>query len=107
MIDILLGALPWALSGSRRDQLLYVLALSVLVLGTALAALAVLVPRLDGVAVALASGGAAAWLLSNAPAEGVSLVEPFHGNGLTVADLAVLPAAGLVLLLSARRLLHG
>lgn len=68
------------------------------------AALPVLVPRLDGVAVALAIGGAAAWLLSNAPAEDVSLVEPFHGNGITVADLAVVAAAGLVLLLSARRL---
>lgn len=104
--DALLDVLPWALSGSPRDERLYVLALGLLALGTALSLLAVAFPRLDAVAVALASGGAAAWLLSNAPGEGTSLIEVFHGNGITTADLVALPAGALVVVLCARRLLE-
>jgi hypothetical protein len=106
-MDALTELLPWSISGSSRDERLYVLTLALLLAGTVLALGAVAVPRLEGFAVALASGGAAAWLLSNAPGEGASLVEVFHGNGVTVADLAAVPAGALVLLLCARRLHDG
>ena len=105
--DVLQAVLPWSLSGSPRDERIYVLALALLVVGTVLSLLAVVVPRLDAIAIALASGGAAAWLLGNAPGEGGSLLEVFHGNGITVADLLAIPAGGLVVVLCARRLLRG
>ena len=105
MTDVLLEVLPWTLSGSRRDERIYVLALGLLALGTVLSLLAMVLPRLDAVAVALASGGAAAWLLSNAPGEGASLIEVFHGNGITTADVLALPAGAMVVVLCARRLL--
>ena len=92
------------LSGDRRAQLLYVLALGVLVFGTFLCTVALRFPRLDVLGVALASAGAAAWLLSNTPGEGSTLLVLQPGNGLTAADLAVLPAAVLVLVLGVQRL---
>ena len=103
MRDVLVGLVPWTLAGSDRDELLYVLSLGVLLVGTLLALLAVRVERLDVLAVAVAGGGTAAWLLSSAPGEGVTLLEVLPGNGLTVADLAAGPALGLVALLAARR----
>lgn len=103
MIDALLEVLPWPLSGSSRDERIYVLALGLLALGTVLSLLAVALPRLDAVAVALASGGAAGWLLSNRPGEGASLIEVFQGIDITPADLLVV----LVAVLCARRLLKG
>jgi hypothetical protein len=104
--DVLLHLIPWSVSGSSREERLYVLALALLLFGTGLSLVALLVRRLDATAIALASAGAAAWLLSNAPGEGSSLVEIFHGNGLTVADLAAVPAGMLVAVLCARRLLE-
>lgn len=104
MTELLLELVPSTLSGDRRAQLLYVLALGVLGLGTLLCAAALRFARLDVLAVAMTGGGAAAWLLSNGPEEGDTLLVVLPGNGVTVADLAVLPAAVLVLLLSLRRL---
>ena len=102
--SVLPGLVPWALSGSPRDQWLYVLSLSALLLGTALCLVALRVPRCDAVAVGTAGGGVASWLLSSGPAEGRTLLEVLPGNGLTVSDLLVLPAVALVLALCWRRL---
>ncbi len=70
MKELVADLLPSWLAGDPREQLLYVLTLGLLGVGTFLCALALRVARLDASAVALASGGAAAWLLSNKPAEG-------------------------------------
>ena len=59
--------LPSWLSGDRRDQLLYVLALGLLGVGTLLCLAALKVRVLDVLAVAVACAGAVAWLLSNPP----------------------------------------
>ena len=104
MRALLLDVVPWMVSGSARDQRLYVLALALLVVGTALAALALRVAALDVLAVTVAAAGATAWLLSSGPAEGPTLIVVLPGNGLTLADLAALPALALVVLLSWRRL---
>ena len=104
MIDVLLDLLPASLSGDRREQALYGLTLGVLALGTLLCALALRFRRLDVPAEAVAAAGAAGWLLSNRPAEGTTLVVVRPGNGLTSADLAILPAALLVLVLCGQRL---
>ena len=104
MSDLLLGLGSWALVESRRDVLLYLLSLSSLLVGTALCVAALRHAVLDVVAVAVACGGAAAWLLSNGPGEGRTVVEVLPDNGLTVADLVALPAAALVVLLCWRRL---
>ena len=95
--------LPSWLSGDRRAQGLYVLALAGLGLGTLLCMAALRIAVLDVLAVALACGGAAAWLLSNGAGAGATLLVVLPGNGVTVADLAVLPAVGLVAFLSWRR----
>ncbi len=104
MKDFLVELVPSTLSGDRRDQLLYLLTLAVLAAGTLLCVTALRVVVLDVAAVALASAGSAAWLLSNGPAEGGTLVEVQPGNGLVLADLAVVPAGLLVLVLCWRRL---
>ena len=104
MKELIVEHLPSWLSGDRRDQLLYVLALGLLSLGTLLCLAALKVRVLDVLAVAVACAGAVAWLLSNAPGEGGTLVVVQPGNGLTFADLAALPAGLLVGYLSARRL---
>jgi hypothetical protein len=103
--DALVHLVPWTLAGSDRDELLYVLSLGALLLGTLLALLALPVRRLDVLAVAVAAGGAAAWLLSSGPGEGGTIVEVLPDNGLTVADLAAVPAFLLVGVLAARRVL--
>ena len=107
MRDLLLEVLPSTLTGGLRDRLLYVLAFCVLALGTLLCLLALRVRVLDVAAVALASGGAAAWLLSNTAGEGDTLLVVLPGNGLVSADLAVLPAAVLVAVLCWRRVRRG
>lgn len=99
--------LPSLLSGDRRDQLLYLLALALLSIGTVMCLVALPVPSLDVLAVAVACAGAVAWLLSNAPGEGGTLLVVQPGNGLTVADLGALPAGLLVGHLSVRRLRTG
>ena len=103
MSEFLVDLLPWSLSGDPRDQLLYVLTFAVLGAGTLLCLAALRVAALDVLAVAVAAGGAASWLLSTAPREGRTLLEVFPGNGLTVTDLAVVPAAVLVGMLARRR----
>ena len=104
MSGLVLGVLPWALSGDVREQRLYVLALGLLVLGTLLAALSLIVRGLDVLSVAVAAAGIVAWLLSSGPAEGRTLLVVLPGNGLTQADLLALPAMVLLLVLSWRRL---
>lgn len=101
---LLLDVLPWALSGEPRDPRLYVLSLGLLVLGAALALLAL---RLETTAVALAGAGVAAWLLTNRVAEGAALAEVRPGNGLTVADVAAVPVILLVAILWWRGLRRG
>ena len=103
MTDALVDLLPWSLSGDPRDQRLYVLALASLGVGTLMCLVALRVAVLDVLAVALAAAGGAAWLLSTAPREGRTLLVVFPGNGLTLADLAVVPAAVLVVVLCWRR----
>ena len=103
MRDVVVELLPASLDGDRRDQLLYVLALGVLAAGTMLCLLALRVPALDVLAVAVAGAGTVAWLLSNGAAEGGTLIVVLPGNGLTLADLAALPAVLLVAFLVVRR----
>ena len=67
-------------------------------------ALALWLRRLDVVGAAVAAVGAGGWLLANAANEGTVLFEVQPGNGLTQADLVVVPAALLVLLLALQRL---
>jgi hypothetical protein len=102
--DVLVELVPSWLSGDRREQLLYLLTLSLLAGGTLLCVAALRFPALDVLAAALASGGASAWLLSNEPAEGGTLLVVQPGNGVVLADLAVVPAAMLVIALCWRRL---
>ena len=104
MSDLLVDLVPWSLSGEPRDQRLYALSLLCLGAGTLLCVAALRVVVLDVLAVALAGAGTAAWLLSTGPREGRVLLTVFPGNGLTLTDLAVLPAAGLVAFLIWRRL---
>ena len=51
---------------------------------------------------ALAGAGVVAWLLTNGPYEGAMSLAVFEGNGLTVADLLVVPALLLLAQLSWR-----
>ena len=104
MTDLVVEVLPSLLAGDRRDQLLYVLALGLLAVGTLLAVLALRIRPLDVLAVGVACAGATAWLLSNTPGEGGTLVVVQPGNGVTLADLAALPAGLLVAYLAGRRL---
>ena len=78
------------------------LSLVLLVLGTALAYWALDHERWEAPATALASVGVTSWTLTNRPYEGVVLLVPFHGNGLTAADLLSAPAALLVAFLTVR-----
>ena len=81
------------------------LALLVLICGTAAVALAVGGRsrwRLPGVA--LASGGAACWLTVDKGLEGPVLLDLPGPHGLVLADLLVLPALGLCLVLLAGEL---
>ena len=103
MRGLILELLPASLSGDRRDQLLYVLALLALAAGTLLCLLALRVAALDVLAAAVAAAGGAAWVLSNNPGEGDTLLVVRPGNGLTLADTAVLPAVFLVAYLGVRR----
>ena len=104
MTDVVLDLLPVEVGGGPRDQALYALTLSVLVLGTLLCALALWLRRIDVVGVAVAAAGAGGWLLANSANEGTVLYEVQPGNGFTQADLVVLPAGVLVLLLCLQRL---
>jgi hypothetical protein len=101
--DLLLDVLPWSLIGPTRDQKLYVASLALLAVSSLLALAAVRLARLEVLAAAVTGAAVAAWLLSNAPGEGGTLVVVFPGNGLTLADLAAVPAVALVLVLSVRR----
>ena len=104
MSGFLLDVLPWSLTGDSRQQRLYVVALALLLSGTLLAALALRTRALDVLACAVASAGVVAWLLSSGPAEGPTLFVVLPGNGVTVADVAAVPASVLVAVLSWRRL---
>lgn len=95
-----------ALVEASRADLLFALSLAVLLLGTALCALAWRRPKLDVLAAAAAAGGAVAWLLCNTPGEGPTLLRVLPGNGLTAADLLVVPAALAVPVLALRRALR-
>ena len=78
------------------SQTLLLLALLLLITGTAVAALALggrTWLRLPGVA--LASAGSAAWLLLDKTLEGPLLVDLEGAHGLVLADLLVLPAVVL------------
>lgn len=103
MKELVLDLVPPFLSGDRRDRLLYILALGLLGLGTVLCLVALRVVVLDVLAVAVACAGAVAWLLSNGPGEGWTLVEFQPGNGLTLADLLAVPTGVLVVFLAVRR----
>jgi len=102
--DLLLEVVPWSLAGPVRAQRVYVVTLAVLLAGTALAVVAERFERLDVLASLVAGAGAAGWLLSNAPAEGRTLLVLLPGNGLTTADLLAAPALALVGVLVGRRL---
>lgn len=104
MSELLLDVLPWSLIGPPREQKLYVLTLVFLAAGSLLALAAVRLARLEVVAAAVAGAAVAAWLLSNGAGEGGTLLVVFPGNGLTLADLAAIPAVALVAVLSVRRL---
>ncbi|MDP9466313.1 MAG: hypothetical protein M3P31_03600 [Actinomycetota bacterium] len=104
MSELLLEVLPWGLAGSVREQRVYLVTLGVLVVGSALALVAVWFEQLDVLASLVTGAGAAGWLLSNAPAEGPTLLVLLPGNGLTTADLLAAPALALVGLLVGRRL---
>ena len=106
MTELLLDAVPWSLEGTSRERLLYVLSFACLAAGTLLCVAALRVAAMDVLAVAVASGGAAAWLLSTGPREGRTLLQVLPGNGVTVTDLAVLPAGLLVAYLAWRRAAH-
>lgn len=104
MSETLTDLVPWSLSGGLRAQRIYVASLSLLVIGTLLSLLALRWSRLDVLAVGAAGAGIGSWLLSSTPAEGRTLLVVLPGNGLTVADVAALPAMLLVAVLSWRRL---
>ena len=87
-----------------RAEALYALSFLLLGAGTALAAGALRVRRLDVLGAALGAAGATSWMLSNGEGEGAVLLEVLDGNGLTVADLLALPAVVLVVVLCWRRL---
>ncbi|MCW2616113.1 MAG: hypothetical protein JWN08_3107 [Frankiales bacterium] len=106
-MQALIDLLPWALAGDAREKQLYVLTLGVLTAGTLLCVAALRAAVLDVLAVGVACAGAAAWLLCNAPAEGRTLLVVVPGNGVTVADLAVLPVAVLATGLAWRRARQG
>ena len=67
------------------------LSLALLAVGTVLALYALTHRRAEVLGAAVVSGGLVAWTLTNAPYEGVVLVVPFDGNGITAADLLCLP----------------
>ena len=71
-------------------------------MGTVLAYVGIGNRRWEVLAATLAGAGVVAWLLTNEPFEGAVLLTVFKGNGLTVADLLVLPALLLLAQLSWR-----
>ena len=77
-------------------------ALLVLIVGTVLAYVGIRNRRWEVLAATLAGAGVVAWLLTNGPFEGAVLLTVFEGNGLTVADLLVVPALLLLAQLSWR-----
>ena len=77
-------------------------ALLVLLVGTILAYVGIGNRRWEVPGASLAGAGVVAWLLTNGPYEGAVLLVIFDGNGLTVADLLVVPAVLLLALLSWR-----
>jgi len=77
-------------------------ALLVLGVGTVLAYAGIGNRRWEALGAALAGAGVVAWLLTNGPYEGAVLLEVNAWNGLTVADLLVVPAALLLAQLSWR-----
>ncbi len=99
----LINWLPGDVTGNERDRRLYLVALALLALGTLLGLAALRLRRLDVLAAAVSGAGALAWLLLNRPGEIRLLLEVRPGNGLTVADLFVVPAALLVLRLVVAR----
>lgn len=93
------------LTGSAREQGLFVLSLLLLVLGTAALVMAVRHPRARVVAAATGAAGIVGWLLCNGAREGRTLLLVLPGNGVTAADLLALPATvllGVVVLRDAR-----
>ena len=77
-------------------------ALLLLGVGTVLAYVGISNRRWEVVGAALAAAGVMAWVLTNSPYEGALLFEVLDGNGLTVADLLVVPAVLLLAQLSWR-----
>ena len=77
-------------------------ALLLLFVGTGVAYVGVDRRRWEVPGAALAAAGVTAWLLTNGPYEGRTLLILAAGNGLTVADLLVVPAAVLLARLSWR-----
>lgn len=77
-------------------------ALLVLAAGTVLAYVGTANRRWEVLGAAVAGAGVVAWLLTNGPYEGAVLLDVFDGNGLTVADLLVVPALLLLAQLSWR-----
>ncbi len=71
-------------------------------MGTVLAYAGIGNRRWEVLGAALAGAGVVAWLLTNGPYEGAVLLDVFDGNGLTVADLLVVPALLLLAQLSWR-----
>ena len=81
-------------------------ALLVLLVGTVLAYAGMGNRRWEVPGAALAGAGVVAWLLTNGPYEGSVVLAVFEGNGLTVADLLVVPALLLLARLSWRSVRH-
>lgn len=94
-----LGAVVLAADAGERKP---VASLLLLVVGTIAVYWALDHRRWEVAAVGLAAAGVTSWLLTNTPYEGAVLLVPFHGNGLTAADLLCGPAVVLSALLSWR-----
>lgn len=84
----------------ERAELVALLSLSLLLAGVVLGLLGLLRSSLPRVLVgAVLGAGAAAWTVSNSPFEGATLYRVTPGNGVTVADLLLIPPAALLVLL--------
>jgi hypothetical protein len=78
------------------------LSLVLLVVGTAVAVVALRQRRWEVPAVALATAGVVGWSLTSSAYDGPVLFVVVEGNGVHLGDLLALPAALLVLFLCAR-----
>lgn len=90
------GVVKEVLQGLDRPTALALASAVLLLAGTGLAAGALLRRGpLDLLATAVCAAGTTAWLLNNAPYEGRTVLVVLPGNGVTMGDLLVLPAAAL------------